>query len=62
MEGNRCRQEFQCLGCAWENPYSPRNEEHFCEVCVESMARFKERIAAKIAERRKGGGATWIIE
>ena len=51
MEDDRCWQEFQCLGCAWTNRYSPRNDEHFCEVCVEDMASLKERIAAKIIEK-----------
>ena len=53
MAGDRCWQEFQCIGCAWENPYSPRNDEHFCEVCVEDMASFKERIAAKRSQRKE---------
>ena len=45
------RQQYQCMGCAWANPYSPRDHYGMCEECHKGIARMKDKIARKRAER-----------
>lgn len=53
MESKGKYQKYQCMGCAWSNPYSPRNADGFCEVCVKGMARMRELIKEKRAQRKE---------
>ena len=55
-QGSKERQKFQCMICAYQNMYSPRNRDGICEVCVEESKHHRERIKAKIAERRRDMG------
>lgn len=45
-------QEFQCLICAWENPYSPRNEEGICTYCQERSKFHRNEIAIRVAHKK----------
>lgn len=50
----RVKEQYQCMTCAWENPYSPRDKEGICQACRIHMKLVKRKVNEHVQERLIG--------
>ena len=56
------REPYQCMGCAYENMYSPRDEYGFCDVCRMNISRVTMEIAARMAEHKVTARIAGVVQ